>query len=141
MILDSSAVIALLFDEPGAQDLLQAIQNDPQRMMSSASALEALMVAVGRAGDSATYRLDALLADMEIEIVAFDADQLRAARDAFFRFGKGRHPARLNFGDCITYALAKTSGQPLLFKGDDFSKTDIETVDAAGRKSWGLNEG
>ncbi len=84
------------------------------------------MVLAGRTGDAALWLpLDELIRDMNLEIVAHDADLARVARDAFLRFGKGRHPARLNCGDCASYALAKTRNVPLLFKGGDFAKTDI----------------
>ena len=96
------------------------------RLMSAVSAQEAGMVVAGRFGDGAAWEpLDALLARLEVEIVAHDAALARIARTAFLRFGKGRHPARLNFGDCAAYALAESGGLPLLFKGEEFAKTEI----------------
>lgn len=94
--------------------------------MSVASLLETTMVVEGRVGSSGSFDLDALLATYEIELIPVDAEQAEAARVAWRRYGKGNHPARLNFGDCFSYALAKTTGEPLLFKGNDFSQTDIE---------------
>lgn len=94
------------------------------RLMSAVSAQEAGMVVAGRFGDGAAWEpLDALLARLEVEIVAHDAALARIARTAFLRFGKGRHPARLNFGDCAAYALAESGGLPLLFKGEEFANT------------------
>ena len=94
--------------------------------MSVASLLESTMVAAGRAGPSTSFDLDALLESYEIELVPVTLEQAEAARVAWRRFGKGNHPARLNFGDCFSYALAKTTGEPLLFKGNDFAQTDIQ---------------
>ena len=88
--------------------------------------LEATMVLEGKAGPSVSFALDALLARFGIELVPVTLEQAEAARIGWRRFGKGNHPARLNFGDCFSYALAKTSGEPLLFKGNDFAQTDIE---------------
>jgi ribonuclease VapC len=94
--------------------------------MSAASLQEAGMVIAGRFGDEAAWEpLDALLSRLELEIVAHDADLARVARMGFLRFGMGRHPAGLNFGDCAAYALARSNNLPLLFKGEDFSKTDV----------------
>ena len=91
------------------------------------------MAIAGRHGDEAAWEpLDALLARLEVEIVAHDAALARIARAAFLRFGKGRHPARLNFGDCASYALAKAHNPPLLFKGDDFARTDVKAAAGTG---------
>jgi ribonuclease VapC len=125
MVVDSSAVLAILRQEPLAARCALAIAGDPVRVMSAANLLEAGIVMQGRFGDRGARELDALLRQARIEILPFDADQAAIAREAFRRFGKGRHPAGLNLGDCFAYALAKHRGQPLLFIGDDFTKTDL----------------
>lgn len=125
---DTSAVIAILRLEPEADDFMRAIARSDRCLMSAVSALEAAMVVAGQDGgvpDLST--LDELIAK-SIEIVPFDAAQVRRARQAFLRFGKGRHPAGLNFGDCAAYALAATHGAPLLFKGTDFARTDLSVA-------------
>lgn len=131
MTLDTSAVLAILQDEPERDAFVQSIERSPRRQISAVSVLEAAMVLEGRKGESAGLDLDAFVRAAAIEIVAFDAEQMQEARSAFRRFGKGRHPAGLNFGDCAAYALARCTGQPLLFKGDDFSSTDVARVEAA----------
>jgi ribonuclease VapC len=128
MVIDTSAVLAILFDEPEADDIEMAIDADPVRLMSAASYLETAIVVESRLGEPGGRELDLLLHKAGIEIVAVTAEQADAARDAWRRFGKGRHLAGLNFGDCCSYALASVSGEPLLFKGDDFGKTDIQRV-------------
>ena len=101
--------------------------------MSAVSLQEAGMVLSGLSGDGTAWEpLDALLKRLEVEIVAHDAALAWVASEAFLRFGKGRHPARLNFGDCASYALATSNGLPLLFKGGDFSKTGIAVAVSAG---------
>ena len=125
MILDSSALIAIVLGEAEATDLLTAIEGEPRRAISAATWLEAAIVAEGKA-PAAPAGLDYVLARIGPEIVPVTADQVRLAREAFRRFGKGRHPARLNFGDCFSYALARERGEPLLFKGDDFAQTDVK---------------
>jgi ribonuclease VapC len=98
----------------------------PRRLMSAATAVECIAVFAGRRRElDPRFVFDDLARDFGIEVVALDADQWRAAADSLLRFGKGRHPARLNLGDSFAYALAKTSGEPLLFKGGDFARTDI----------------
>jgi ribonuclease VapC len=123
--LDTSAVLAILRDEVEREEFVSLIEQSPRRLMSAVSVLEAAMVLEGRQGNDAGADLDLLLRRAAIEIVAFDEEQLVEARTAFRRFGKGRHAAGLNFGDCASYALAQWSGEPLLFKGDDFSATDV----------------
>ncbi|HEX8471566.1 MAG TPA: type II toxin-antitoxin system VapC family toxin [Brevundimonas sp.] len=125
MIVDTSALIAIIFDEPEASDLLAVLMSGRCRM-SAATCFETGMVIDRKAENG--FRAEAfkeLLVLAEIEIVPFGEDQIRLARSAYAEFGKGRHRARLNFGDCFTYALAKETGEPLLFKGNDFSQTDI----------------
>ena len=126
IVVDTSAIIAILRDEPEKDRLVDAILAASPRLMSAVSLQEAGMVMAGRSGNETVWEpLDALLVRLDMEIVAHDAGLSRIAREAFLRFGKGRHAARLNFGDCAAYALAKANHLPLLFKGDDFAKTDI----------------
>ncbi|MYA60209.1 MAG: type II toxin-antitoxin system VapC family toxin [Chloroflexi bacterium] len=126
MIIDSSAIAAILFREPDIGYFAGKIADAWPRRMSVASLLETTLVVEGRGGSSTSFDLDALLENYEIELVPVDLEQAEAARVAWRRFGRGNHPARLNFGDCFSYALAKTTGEPLLFKGNDFAQTDIE---------------
>ncbi len=128
MIVDSSAVLAILFGEPDARRHAAAIMAAHPCRMSVASVLEASIAVERRGGDTAVHDLDMLLERAEIELVAITVEHLKAARYAWRRFGKGNHPAALNFGDCFAYALAKTTGEPLLFKGEDFAQTDIDPV-------------
>lgn len=125
MTLDTSAVLAILHDEPERAEFVSLIEQSPRRLISAVSVLEASMVLEGRKGDDAGSDLDLFLQKASIETVPFDQEQLMVARTAFRRFGKGRHAAGLNFGDCASYALAMWSGEPLLFKGSDFTGTDI----------------
>lgn len=125
MIVDTSALLAILFQEPEAERIAVALARAEQRALAAPSFLEASILLQARRGDEAVRSLDLLLARFNIEITPFGADQARIARAAFKRFGKGRHKAALNFGDCIAYALARHTGEPLLFKGADFSQTDV----------------
>lgn len=125
MVIDSSAVMAVLRREPEAAVFATAVAQADIRLISAATVLELGMVAESR-GRAGARELDDFLDRSRFEIVPFDSEQATLAREAFRRFGKGRHPARLNFGDCIAYALSKASGEPLLFKGEDFTKTDVE---------------
>ncbi len=125
--IDTSAIVALLTLEPDAERFAQAMAGNPC-CMSSLSLLEAGMVLLGRHGEAGAEILDALVERVGIEVVPFDRGQAELARDAFRRFGKGRHPAALNLGDCAAYALAVARGVPLLFKGDDFQRTDVRAV-------------
>jgi ribonuclease VapC len=123
---DSSALIAIL--RAGAEEavFLEAIAAARPPLLSAVSLLETSMVLAGPSGArEACVPLDALIAEARIAVMPFDEDQARLARSAFLKYGKGRHPAALNFGDCAAYALAKSRHVPLLFKGDDFRKTDI----------------
>ena len=126
MIVDSSAVLAILFGEPDARRHAAAITAAHPCRMSVANVLEASIAVERRGGETAAHELDALLELAEIELVPVTVEHLEAARRAWRRFGKGNHPAGLNFGDCFAYALARTTGEPLLFKGGDFAQTDIE---------------
>lgn len=129
MIIDTSALVALLLGEPEAHALARAIAADPKRLISAVSALETAIVIEARKGPSGGRDLDLLLHRAQIEIMGMDAEQVQLARRAYEKYGKGRHPAGLNLGDCCTYALARYTEEPLLFKGNDFSKTDIPVVD------------
>ena len=128
MIVDGSAVLAILFSEPDARRHAGAIMAASPCRMSVANVLEASIVAERRGGVTAGHELDTLLESAEIELVPVTVEHLEAARRAWRRFGKGNHPAALNFGDCFAYALAKATGEPLLFKGEDFARTDIEAA-------------
>lgn len=128
MVIDTSALIALLRREPEADAFAVAIEADPRRLVSAVTKLEARMVALGRYGPAAAADLDALIALVAPTVVPFDDHQADIARDAFAKYGKGRHQAALNFGDCAAYALAVSEAEPLLFKGTDFGATDVEAV-------------
>lgn len=125
MVLDTSALLVLLLEEPEVKAFAEAISLDPRRFVSAATALEIMIVIEAKKGEAGGRELDLLLHHAKIDIVPFDAEQAEIARHAWRKFGKGHHPAGLNYGDCFSYALAKQSGEPLLFKGNDFSKTDI----------------
>ena len=128
MVIDSSALVAIALDEPERLPFSLAIASDPVRLVSAPTLLEATMVLISRRGDAASDELRVFVQRLEIGVEPFTAPQLDVAAQAFRRFGKGRHPAGLNFGDCIAYALAKATGEPLLYKGDDFSRTDIKSA-------------
>lgn len=124
--IDTSALIAIFRLEPEAESFLKTIVRAEARIISALSVLEASMVMSGRSGGTPSFAsLDEFLAEASIEIVPFDAGQAHLARDVFLRFGKGRHKAALNMGDCASYALARSRNAALLFKGDDFTHTDI----------------
>ncbi len=125
MVIDTSAVLAILQREPESERFAALIEADSIRLISAVSVLEAGMLAEVRKGEPGALELDNFILRGQLQAVPFDAEQSGIARLAFRRFGKGRHPAGLNFGDCAAYALASTRGEPLLFKGADFSKTDI----------------
>jgi ribonuclease VapC len=126
MVIDTSAILAILLAESGADRLVSAIEGDPIRLVSAGTVIEASLVMLGRYGEGGEVQLDQLLRRMGAEVVAVGDDQVALARDAALRFGCGRHPAALNFGDCFSYALSVARGEPLLFVGDDFSQTDVE---------------
>lgn len=125
MIVDASALLAILLDEPEAAPFIRAIDAAASPTMSAVNWLEAA-IRIDAGGDLvAVQEFEAFLQAARIEVVPVSVSQARGARLAYARYGKGRHPAGLNFGDCFAYALAKEAGQPLLFKGQDFSRTDI----------------
>lgn len=128
MIIDTSALLAILFGEPEHPDILAALDNAESRAISALSLFEGATVTVRRQGLIGLRDLDDLVRLLELEVVPFTATQAALARDAFIHFGKGAHPAKLNLGDCCSYALAKERDQPLLFKGDDFPQTDIASA-------------
>lgn len=128
MVLDTSALLAILFNEAEAGLFERLLLDDAVRLMAAPSIVEAGIVAEGRLGDVGRSELDRLLHVLDIEATSFTQDHISAARYAFRVYGKGRHPAGLNFGDCFAYALSKLSGEPLLFKGEDFARTDVAAV-------------
>jgi ribonuclease VapC len=129
VIIDTSAVVALLLDEPEAPRMARLMAAAPDRRLSAASYVELAVVVDGRRDPTLSGALDAILRAYRIEIVPLSPEQARLARDAYQRFGRGSgHPARLNMGDCFAYAVSRDTGEPLLFKGLDFALTDIELV-------------
>ena len=128
MVIDTSALTAILFGEPERASFLAAILSVPSRMVSAANVLETGIVVESRFGDSGGREFDLFLIRGNFEIVPVDAEQAELARSAWRAYGKGRHAAALNFGDCFAYALAKWSGEPLLAKGADFASTDVTLV-------------
>lgn len=129
MIVDTSALLAILRDEPEADACARAIESVPIRRISAANFLEAAIVIDGSRDPIVSRRFDDLVREARLLIEPVTEAQARTAREAYRDFGKGSgHPARLNFGDCFAYALAKATGEPLLFKGDDFTHTDLAAV-------------
>jgi|SRR5690625_599789 len=128
MVLDTSAIIAILTGEPEQAPFIQAILSADRNRLSAATWVETSIVIESRYGAAGLYHLGRFLARAGTETVAVDAEQAHIARDAFQRYGKGRHPAALNFGDCFAYALSIAHDDPLLFKGENFTKTDITAV-------------
>ena len=128
MVIDTSALIAILLQEQDAVRLAEAIEAGSPLLLSAASLFEASMVIESRKGEAGGRELDLLIYRSGIEVLAVDQDQAETARQAWRRFGKGRHPAALNYGDCFSYALAKSRRLPLLFRGNDFARTDIEAA-------------
>src|ERR1700676_481030 len=139
MVIDSSALLAILLGEPDAELFSRAVAGDPKRLVSAVLALEAAIVIHTRKGPAGARELDLLFHAAGLIVVSFDADQMLLARAAYAKFGKGRHAAALNLGDCCSYALAQSSREALLCKGNDFSRTDAAIVDpsapAHGRPS------
>jgi ribonuclease VapC len=127
MVIDTSALLAIFLGEPERPDFLEAITQADARWISAANALETGIVLEARRGEAAGREFDLFLHHAKVEVVPVDAEQVDIARIAWRKYGKGRHPAGLNFGDCFAYALAKVLDEPLLAKGRDFPQTDIET--------------
>ncbi|GAB6040779.1 type II toxin-antitoxin system VapC family toxin [Endothiovibrio diazotrophicus] len=128
MVIDTSALIAILLHEPDAAPLARTIAAAPKRLLGALSLLEAGIVIEAKKGEEGARQLDLLIHRAGIEVIAMNDEQAELARIAWRRYGKGRHPARLNLGDCCAYALSRHSGEPLLFKGDDFPHTDVQAV-------------
>jgi len=128
MVIDTSALIAILFGEPEALSFTRAVADESRKLISAFNALETGIVVEARKGEAGGRELDLLMHRAQIEIVAMNADQTELARAAWRKYGKGNHPAGLNIGDCCAYALAKYSGESLLFKGNDFSQTDMRAA-------------
>lgn len=128
MVIDTSAIVAILRNEPEALRLEKALVADEIRLVPATCVLEARMVLVSRRGDHVLAEIDLWLRKIEADIIAVDADLVDMATQAWLTYGKGRHPATLNFADCLSYALAKRADEPLLFIGNDFSQTDIQAA-------------
>jgi len=128
VVIDTSALIALLLGEKEAKAIAAAIANDNKRLISAFSLLETCIVIEAKKGEIGGREADLLIHRIQAEIISMDSEQAEVARRAWRTFGKGRHAAGLNIGDCCAYALSKISGEPLLFKGEDFSKSDILKV-------------
>lgn len=125
MVIDTSALIAILESETEAEQLAEAIEQDTTRLISAVSIVEATLVIENRRGKEGGIALNLLMEKIAVEIIPVTAEHVVAACQAYRDFGKGRHPAKLNFGDCFSYAAAKLRDEPLLFKGNDFNQTDI----------------
>src|SRR5438309_772492 len=128
MVIDTSAILSILLGEPEAALFVDLISKDQKRLLSAATGLELMIVIEAKKGEPGGRELDLFLHRAKIDIVPFDSEQAEIARIAWRHYGKSNHRASLNFGDCFAYALAKTSGEPLLFKGNDFSQTDIHFI-------------
>lgn len=128
MILDSSVLLALVFREAGHETLVERLASAEWVGMGAPTLAETGIVLAARLGEEARPVLALLLEQLDLRVVPFEAVHAREAREAFLRFGRGNHPAALNFGDCLTYAVAKVAGLPLLFVGEDFSQTDVESA-------------
>lgn len=139
MVIDTAALVAILFDEPDRRDFTHALAAASVRVISVATLVEAGIVVEARIGDAGGRELDLLLHPVGVEVMPVDEDQAELARSAWRRFGKGRHPAGLRYGDGISYALAVQRDEPLLFKGDDFSATDVRA--ALSRRSGVVSGG
>lgn len=128
MVIDSSALLSILLDEDDSAAMAAAILADPKRLISAVTLLETSVVIEAKKGPAGGRELDLLLHSAAIEVANMTPQQVDIAREAYRRYGKGRHPAKLNLGDCCSYALARHSGERLLFKGEDFPQTDIPAV-------------
>jgi ribonuclease VapC len=126
MVLDTSAVLAILQDEPERRKFNEAIEAAETRSLSTASFVECSMIVESRYGADGVRDLDLFIAKAQVSLAPVDEEQADLARRAFRKYGKGRHPAGLNFGDCLSYALSQALQEPLLFKGSDFSQTDVD---------------
>jgi len=131
MVIDSSAILAIILAEPEQDRFIELLTSADTRQMSAASVLETSMVLEARNGEAAGRELDWLLTRAQIDVVGVDREQIEVARAAWRKYGKSRHRAALNFGDCFVYALAKVTGEPVLAKGGDFRLTDVALCDTA----------
>lgn len=136
MVIDTSVLVAILAGEPERRMFIEAIEAADSRLMSTATFVEVSIIVETRHGAEGVRDLDLFLNRARIELVAVDDEQAHVARRAFSRFGKGRHPAGLNYGDCFAYALAMSAGEPLLFKGEDFARTDVEPFHPAATQQF-----
>jgi ribonuclease VapC len=125
MVLDSSVLVQLIFAEPGHRETLERLLQAEVRLVGAPTLVEVGMVVGSRLGAEQLHLLDELLERLDAQVIPFEAAHAREALSAFRRFGKGRHPAALNFGDCLSYAVAKVSALPLAYVGDDFAQTDL----------------
>jgi ribonuclease VapC len=132
MVVDTSALLAILLDEPERREFNELVEGVDSCMLSVASLVEVSIVVESRFGAEGVRDLDLFLERAGVELAPVDREQAQMARRAFSRFGKGRHPAALNFGDCFSYALAMVLGEPLLYKGDDFARTDVTSAASKG---------
>jgi ribonuclease VapC len=130
MVIDTSALLAIFLGEPERKAFLDSIFQAETRMISAANVLETGIVLEARRGESAGREFDLFVVRTNLQIISLDSEQVEIARSAWRKYGKGRHPAGLNFGDCLAYALAKFTGEPLLAKGHDFAATDVEICPA-----------
>jgi len=127
MVIDTSALVAIFMGEPERERFVEMIFDAGQPLLSAVSLVEAANVLESRCGQATVLELDLFLRETKMEIVAVDTDQATHARTGFRKYGKGRHPAALNFGDCFTYALAVVSGEPVLAKGEEFRRAGLIT--------------
>lgn len=134
MVVDTSAILAILQDEPERRAFNEAIEAAETCRISVASFVEASIVISARYGTEGLHELDVFLDRARLDFVPVDVEQGKLARDAFRRYGKGRHPAGLNYGDCFAYALARALGEAILFKGDDFARTDVVAAPVGDRR-------
>jgi ribonuclease VapC len=128
VIVDSSALVAVLFEDDGYQELEGKMLEASVLAIGAPTLVETEMVVVGKYGEAAHFTIARLRENLRLEVVSFGRSHWEVAADAFMRFGKGRHPASLNYGDCMTYATARIAEKPLLFVGNDFARTDIESA-------------
>ncbi|BAY74693.1 PilT protein [Nostoc linckia NIES-25] len=128
MVIDTSVILAIIYAEPEELIFIQLIDESENCLLSAPSYVEASIVLGTKHGEQGVEKLNLLIQALSIIIIPFSAEQAQLASEAFLKFGKGRHPAKLNMGDCFSYALAKSTNQPLLFKGNDFIHTDINQV-------------
>jgi len=126
VILDSSAIVTIILREVGSDRVLDAVETADACRMGAPTLVETAMVLTGRLGDEGRTILLSFLQEVNVDVLSFSDAHWRIAQSAFVRYGKGRHPAALNFGDCLTYAIAYVAGEPLLCVGEDFPLTDLE---------------